>query len=118
MQSKQACYLNYKKIYNTLVAYFNLMLSNLHIAELRQSDCLKDALLYLRQFLTAESSLKMMENVCILPSVLRSQNKRFDLKEKVSFNNCDVTTWKKTIAMHILPSISRHKSDRLTNLVS
>ena len=118
MKSKQACYLNYKKIYNTLVAYFNLMLSNLHIAELRQSDCLKDALLDLRQFLTAESSLQMTENVCILPSFLRSQNKRFDLKEKVSFNNCDVTTWKKTIAMHILPSISRRKSDRLINMVS
>ena len=56
--------------------------------------------------------------VCILPSFLRSQNKRFDLKEKVSFNNCDVTTWKKTIAMHILPSISRRKNDRLINMVS
>ena len=62
MKSKQACYLNYKEIYNTLVAYFNLMLSNHYIAQLRQSDCLNDALLDLRQFLTAESSLKMTEN--------------------------------------------------------
>ena len=39
--------------------------------------------------------------------------RRLDKKDRATFKNYDVTTWLKTIAMHILLSISRSKNQTM-----
>ena len=44
------------------------------------------------------------------------KEKRLDLKDRVNFKIYDVTTWLKTIAIHILPNISRSKGNQAMKL--
>ena len=44
------------------------------------------------------------------------KEKRLDLKDKVNFKIYNVTTWLKTIAIHILPNISRSKGNQAMKL--
>ena len=73
----------------------------------KSSYILKGALSGLRQFLAAESPLKMMKNVCyfttkalfvlkifkFLSWLFAHVAKRFDKKDKVNLNFYDVTAW-------------------------
>ena len=43
--------------------------------------------------------------------------KRFGQKDEVNFKIYDLTTWKTEIAIHILPNISRSKSNQTMKIV-
>ena len=90
----------------------------------------KGALSDLRQFLAAESPLKVMKNafyftskavlihkICkFLSWFFGRVAKRFDRKDKVNFKFHDVTAWLTCICNHILTNISRRKGNQTMKL--
>ena len=87
---------------------------------------MKGTLAGMRQFLVTESPFKMMKNafyftlkVLFVLKIFRffvltcgHVEKQLDQKDKVNFKICDVTNLKQTIAIHVLPNISRSKSNQ------
>ena len=47
----------------------------------------------------------------ILSCILDHVKKRLDKKARVNFEIYDITTWKQTITIHILPNVSRSKEN-------
>ena len=87
---------------------------------------MKGTLAGMRQFLVTESPFKMMKNafyftlkVLFVFKIFRffvltfgHVEKQLDQKDQVNFKICDVTNLKQTIAIHVLPNISRSKSNQ------
>ena len=87
----------------------------------------KGALSGLRESLTTESPLKIMKNAFyftlklifalkifwFLSSLFGHIEKQLNYKHEVNFKFYDVTVWEKTIAVTILPNISRSKDKKI-----